>query len=88
MHHGDRIKLDEAVVVRAEQFGALAYSYRDRRLLFIAPELLPFLASEGTRSVGEIASHLRAEGKLDARSERRILLLLEGLRQKGIVHAL
>ncbi|HSR25897.1 MAG TPA: mycofactocin biosynthesis chaperone MftB, partial [Candidatus Eisenbacteria bacterium] len=49
MRRSDRVRLDEAVALRPERFGALAYSYRDRQLLFIDHRLLPFVESGGER---------------------------------------
>jgi putative mycofactocin binding protein MftB len=82
----DRIRLDSGVSLREERFGALAYSYRDRQLLFIDRRLLPFVGSDGERSVGEIADELVGNGLLEAESVPRLMLVLEGLRRKGIVH--
>jgi len=84
----DRIRLDDAVALRPERFGALAYSYRDRQLLFIDRNLLPFVDSGGRRSLGEIADQLVSEGSLGADAVPRLLTVLEGLRRKGVVHAL
>jgi putative mycofactocin binding protein MftB len=84
----DRIRLDAEVSLRPERFGALAYSYRDRRLLFVDRALLPFLSSEGARPLGEIADELVAGGDLGAEAVPEILTLLEGFRRRGIVHAL
>ncbi|MDQ6773092.1 MAG: mycofactocin biosynthesis chaperone MftB [Candidatus Dormibacteraeota bacterium] len=79
----DRVKLDEAVALRPERFGALAYSYNDRRLLFIDRALLPFVESGGVRTVGEIAD----EDSLGGTQLERILLVLEALKRKGILRA-
>jgi putative mycofactocin binding protein MftB len=84
----DRIRLDDAVSLRPERFGALAYSYRDRQLLFIDRNLLPFVESGGRRSMGEIADELVAGGALQADAIPRLMTVLEGLRRKGVVHAL
>jgi putative mycofactocin binding protein MftB len=84
----DRIRLDDAVSLRPERFGALAYSYRDRQLLFIDRNLLPFVESGGQRSMGEIADELVAGGALQADAIPRLMTVLEGLRRKGVVHAL
>lgn len=88
MRRSDRIRLDGAVALRPEPFGALAYSYRDRQLLFIDRALLPFVDSAGERSVGDIADELVAEGRLGADAVPRILTVLEGLRRQGVVDAL
>jgi putative mycofactocin binding protein MftB len=84
----DRVRLDGQVALRPEPFGALAYSYRDRQLLFVDRSLLAFLGSDGDRSVGEIADELVAAGVLKPEGLSRIMAVLEGLRRKGIVHAL
>ena len=86
MKRSDRIRLDEAVALRPERFGALAYSYRDRQLLFIDRRLLPFVDSEGRRPLGEIADELVGRGEIEAGSVTGLLTILEGLRRKGVVH--
>ena len=88
MRPGDHVRLDDAVSLRPERFGALAYSYRDRQLLFIDRSLLPFVESGGGRSLGEIADQLVAQGDLRPDAVPRLLTVLEGLRRKGVVHAL
>lgn len=86
MRRSDRIRLDEAVALRPERFGALAYSYRDRQLLFIDRRLLPFVGSDGGRPVGEIADELIDRGDLQEDALPHLMTVLEGLRRKGIVH--
>ena len=86
MKRSDRVRLDTTVALRPEKFGALAYSYRDRQLLFIDRTVLPFVDSQGERPVGEIADELVAGGQLDADKVRHVLVVLEGLRRKGFVN--
>jgi putative mycofactocin binding protein MftB len=86
VRRSDRVRLDEAVALRPERFGALAYSYRDRQLLFIDQRLLPFVDSAGARSLGEIADELVASGELQEAAVPKLLTVLEGLRRKGVVH--
>jgi putative mycofactocin binding protein MftB len=83
---GDRVRLDDAVALRPEAFGALAYSYRDRQLLFIDRRLLPFVESGASRPLGEIADELVERGELDGGAVPGVLTVLEGLRRKGVVH--
>jgi putative mycofactocin binding protein MftB len=87
MKRTDRIKLDGSVSLRPEPFGALAYSYRDRRLLFIDRSVLPFVDSGGRRPLGEIADELVAAGELKGEAVTRIFTVLEGLRRQGVVNA-
>ncbi len=86
MRRSDRVRLDESVALRPERFGALAYSYRDRQLLFIDQRLLPFVDSAGSRPLGEIADELVARGELAEDALPRLLAVLEGLRRKGVVN--
>ena len=85
MRRSDRVRLDDSVALRAERFGALAYSHRDRQLLFIDGRLLPFVDSAGSKPVGEIADELVARGELDPRALPGLLTVLEGLRRKGVL---
>jgi putative mycofactocin binding protein MftB len=80
------VRLDEAVALRPERFGALAYSYRDRQLFFIDRQLLPFVESSASRPLGEIADELVARGELQEAVVPRLLTVLEGLRRRGVVH--
>jgi putative mycofactocin binding protein MftB len=86
MKRSDRVRLDTKVALRPERFGALAYSYRDRQLLFIDRSVLPFVDSQGARPVGEIADELVAQGQLEPDRVNHVLVVLEGLRRKGFVH--
>lgn len=86
MKRSDRVRLDDAVALRRERFGALGYSYRDRQLFFIDQRLLPFVASGGSRPLGEIADELAARGELEEGALPQLMAVLEGLRRKGVVH--
>ncbi|HKF76016.1 MAG TPA: mycofactocin biosynthesis chaperone MftB [Candidatus Dormibacteraeota bacterium] len=86
MRRSDRVRLDEAVALRPERFGALGYSYRDRQLFFIDGRLLPFIDSDGARPLGDIADELVAGGALEESAVPRLLTVLEGLRRRGVVH--
>jgi putative mycofactocin binding protein MftB len=86
MRRSDRVRLDEAVALRPERFGALAYSYRDRQLFFIDQRLLPFVESSASRPLCEIADELVARGELQEATVPRLLTVLEGLRRRGVVH--
>jgi putative mycofactocin binding protein MftB len=86
VRRSDRVRLDEAVALRPERFGALGYSYRDRQLFFIDERLLPFIGSDGARPLGDIADELVAGGALEESAVPRLLIVLEGLRRRGVVH--
>jgi len=86
VRRSDRVRLDEAVALRPERFGALGYSYRDRQLFFIDERLLPFIDSGGARPLGDIADELVADGALEESAVSRLLTVLEGLRRRGVVH--
>jgi putative mycofactocin binding protein MftB len=86
LKRSDRVRLDEAVALRPERFGALAYSYRDRQLFFIDQRLLPFVESGASRPLGEIADELVDRGELDGSALPRLMTVLEGLRRRGVVH--
>jgi len=88
MNRENRLALAESASLRREAFGALIYSYADRRLLFIDDQLLPFLASAGGRTVGEIADDLLSRGVMSETGLARTLLVLDGLHQKGILNVL
>lgn len=88
MNRQSRIRLSNKAALRHEAFGALVYIYGERRLLFIDQRLLPFLESEGTQTVGDIADSLISQSAIVEGSVSKTLTLLEGLHQKGVVDVL
>lgn len=79
-HH---LKLHPSVSLRPERFGALAYSFDNRRLSFLKhPDLVEVVESlDGDRTVGEV---LAAVGIHSARCEP-FLQALETLHRSGMI---
>ncbi len=71
-----------------ERSPAVEASPKRARERIVLQRLLPFLTSEGTQTVGDIADSLIAEGAIEEGSVSKTMTLLAGLHQKGVVDVL
>ncbi len=77
--------LDDQVALRPEPFGALAYHYGTRRLVFLrSPDIVRVV--EGLGSHATLADALRGEA-IDERRWPSFLGALGNLEESGVIHA-
>lgn len=82
---GRRYRLNSQVAIRREPFGAVAYHYGNRRLMFIGSEKLLDLVEDLKRY--DTAAEAIAVSSGSPRSERALTEALSKLERSGMIDA-
>ncbi len=78
-------RLNDQVALRPEPFGALAYNYENRRLVFLrSPDIVRVV--EGLGEATDARGALDAAGIAEARTDAFVAALSE-LENAGVIHA-
>lgn len=85
-----RYRLSKSARLRPETFGGLAYTFRDQKLYFISPPLLPFLNATEGETVSLILERVQKEAgkRYSQKSIEAILTKLEELHSQEVLELL